>query len=83
MEKTERSSSMPERYIGIGEYFLVAGVRYRVVPNRAVMPFEACSGCAFSGQVGGRFRSCPNVQCSSFDRCDGRSVWFVEDVDGE
>lgn len=79
--KSERSLLMPERFVELGGHFYVARRRYRVVRNTAVMPWEACYGCAFSGREDGKFRSCPNVKCSCFDRSDGISVWFVLDED--
>jgi hypothetical protein len=35
---------------------------------------DACRGCYF----GINNLTCPNSQCSSFGRNDGRNVWFVE-----
>ncbi len=70
-DKSMRSSSAPRGFVPVGGTFTYGGQTV-VVKKRpsGIEPCSACVGCAFSR--GG----CPNVQCSSFDRIDGTSVWF-------
>lgn len=70
-EKDMRSLRSPVGFVPVGDTFMYGG-RCVVVKDRpsGLEPRQACVGCAFSG--GG----CPAIACSSFDRIDGRSVWF-------
>lgn len=69
--KSERSLALPTRFVPVGDVVLIGERTYRVVPNGARRPSDACLGCAFSNGW------CPSVACSSFDREDGIGVWFV------
>ena len=44
---------------------------------------DACGGCFFrrSRTENGTVITCSDIQCSSFDRMDGKNVWFVEGED--
>lgn len=71
-DKEMRGSVDPRRFTPVGGVFRVGDAEYVVVPRRGgIRPYEACRGCHFSTGY------CPSQQCSSFDREDGRSVWFV------
>ena len=75
---------LPTRYVRLGDEF----ERYRTTlvcvrrPD-GLHPADACKGCWFAR---GRKRivgetvlvNCNDIQCSSWDRMDGRNVWFVE-----
>lgn len=73
-QKSARSSRAPRITYGIGREFRIGSRSYRVIERSGiVLPCDACMGCAFAN------RRCPdNIACSSFDRRDGVSVWFVE-----
>lgn len=75
---------LPTRYVRLGDEF----ERYRttlVCVRRPddLHPADACKGCWFAR---GRKRivgetvlvNCNDIQCSSWDRMDGRNVWFIE-----
>lgn len=88
--------SLPTRYVPIGGEFTRYGVRLvcRLRP-RVESPADACRGCWFSrGRkvIDGEtvMLNCNDIACSSWDRMDGRNVWFVDrasifekvDIDG-
>lgn len=76
--KSRRSLRVPSEDIAVGGVFIYAGEEFEVVESVAELPRDACFGCAFSGaEDEGRYKSCPNVRCSGFDRSDRRFVWFV------
>ena len=71
--KTEKASSLPTRFVGIGEEIVIRGRRYRCILREDVHWVDCCRGCALRGV------DCPPfLQCSVFDRRDGKDVWFVE-----
>ncbi len=71
-EKSERSSTLPSRFVPVGGLLTVAGVEYVAVPRPKVpYPRLVCSGCGL------RSRYCTDLACSRSDRLDGVSVWFV------
>lgn len=75
-----RSISLPTGYTPVGWNFRV-GCRFFdvVVRPEGLAPHQACSGCYFSSVTkDGTYPTCPNQQCSSWDRLDKRNVWFVE-----
>lgn len=79
--KSRRSLRVPSEDIAVGGVFLYGGEEFEVVESIVDIPRDACLGCAFSGvEEDGRYKSCPNVRCSGFDRADGRFVWFVRRV---
>lgn len=77
---SERASALPLRYVEVGGAVSVSGYRLRCVerPRCLWPPSEACSGCALSRL----YLGCAGLQCSSFDRRDGRNVWYVEESSG-
>ena len=76
MDKS-RNYKLPKEFIPVGAYVDCGGFRYRCIerpPVCGMLPEDACSGCDISR----KYRSCGSLQCSRFDRKDGRNVWFVE-----
>lgn len=74
---SDRAGSLPTEFVPIGGTAVVGGIRYVCVERpRNLEVCMACSGCDFNK----RGRKClfSNLQCSSFDREDRKSVWFVE-----
>lgn len=66
-------SRMPRTDIEVGGYVNKGGRRYVCIERGEVIsPADACMGCAL------RDRPCSGLRCSSFDRRDGRNVWFAE-----
>lgn len=69
--KTGKASSLPQRFVPLGEVISIRGARYRCVLREDVGWVDCCRGCAFIGC------DCPpSLQCSKFDRRDGNNVWF-------
>ena len=75
---------LPTRYVRLGEEFMRYGVSLVCVRRpEGLHPGDACKGCWFAK---GRKRlcgdtvmvNCNDMQCSSWDRMDGRNVWFIE-----
>lgn len=72
--RSSRSSRLPSVYVPVGGIYEYGGFRYRCVVRPGVVPRDCCVGCAFSAPG----VACPSaLQCSKFDRRDGRFVWFV------
>jgi len=74
----DRSSRLPMVFIEIGDLVEHYGHVYRCVERpKGIEVCMACSGCDFDR----KHRQCffANLQCSSFDRRDRKSVWFVEE----
>lgn len=72
--RTGRSSRLPSVYIPVGGEYVYGGIRYKCVIRPSVAPRDCCSGCDFRCLK----YPCPAaLQCSKFDRRDGRFVWFV------
>ena len=70
MKHVESHTTFP-----IGYEFRSNGVLLRCVERPKVSSWrDACMGCYF----GINNLTCPNSQCSSFGRNDGKNVWFVE-----
>lgn len=70
-DKSLRSASAPRGFIPVGGMFTYGGMSVIVKERpQGIRAMDACAGCAFAR--GG----CPNIQCSCFDRIDGKSVWF-------
>lgn len=75
---------LPTRYVPVGEEFARYGVRLVcVLRPRVECVSSACRGCWFSrGRrvIGGEvvMLNCKDIQCSAWDRMDGKNVWFVE-----
>lgn len=59
------------------------GLRLRCVERDSLCslsPADACRGCWFStARKDDSIVNCVDIQCSSFDRMDGRNVWFVSE----
>lgn len=74
-DKGMRSMVPPQRTVEVGGAFRFGGHVYGVVERSGVeQARDACRGCAFAS------RNCPqSYACSSFDRSDGVSVWFVRE----
>lgn len=76
--------SLPTRYVPIGGEFTRYGVRLVCRQRPKVKsPADACSGCWFSrGRkiIDGEtvMLNCNDIACSSWDRMDGKNVWFTE-----
>lgn len=73
--RTPRSMRLPSIYIPVGGEYVCFGKTYRCIARPKVVPRDCCLGCDLS-----RIKyPCPAaLQCSKFDRADGRFVWFVE-----
>lgn len=70
MKHVESHTTFP-----IGYEFRSNSVLLRCVERPKVSSWrDACMGCYF----GINNLTCPNSQCSSFGRNDGKNVWFVE-----
>lgn len=75
---------LPTRYVPIGDEFTRYGVRLVCVRRpRVASVSAACKGCWFSrGRkvINGEtvMLNCNDIQCSSWDRMDGKNVWFVD-----
>lgn len=80
----DKNSVLPTRYVPIGEEFTRYGVRLLCIKRpRVECVSAACKGCWFS--KGRRFindelvmLNCNDIACSSWDRMDGKNVWFVQ-----
>lgn len=74
----ERKSRIPRKYIPLGGSYEKDGREYVCVERDEVRGVsDACSGCCFS-RSSSPDRWCLGLQCSRWDRADGRNVWFVE-----
>ena len=73
------SAGLPTRYVSLGDEFERYGVRLVCVRRPSgLLPTAACKGCWFRrSRIGDVVINCNDIQCSSFDRMDGRNVWFV------
>lgn len=67
-----KSPSLPSRFVPIGGIVNIRGRNYRCELRGEVHHWmDCCSGCSLRGI------DCPaSLQCSKFDRRDGRNVWF-------
>ena len=77
-----QSGRLPKRFIPIGgevERYGNTFVCVEAPPVETLQPYEACRGCWFARtrRDDGLAASCAALQCSKFDRKDGRNVWFV------
>ena len=74
------SEKLPTRFVPVGGTISRYGFTLTAVlrPSAAkLLPCEACSGCWFAkGRVGELITNCTDIQCSKWDRMDGRNVWF-------
>lgn len=70
------------RDIPLGEELVRYGTTLVCVPRPKGLwpPCNACKGCFFRRRsaYGGVIMTCNDIRCSSFDRMDGKNVWFVE-----
>lgn len=67
--------ALPTRFVAVGEEVVVSGKRFVCrVAARVSVPSDACSGCSLSKL----YLGCGDLQCSPFDRKDGKFVWFGE-----
>ena len=75
-----KHSKLPTRFVRVGEVLhrygkdLICEIR----PGSMLMlPCEACEGCWFkNSRDGSSVINCNDLQCSSFDRVEGKNVWF-------
>ena len=87
MEKCDinsSSSGLPTRYVALGDEFVRYGVRLVCIGRPpGLLPTAGCKGCWFnrSRSADGNPINCNDIQCSSWDRMDGRNVWFVDKED--
>lgn len=71
--KQERSERLPNRFFRIGDSIRFDGVLYKVIERPYVeRPSQVCNGCDLHN------KGCERLQCSKFDRVDGKNVWFVK-----
>ena len=70
---------LPTRYVHLGGEIRRYGETLVCVRRPGgLVPTAACKGCWFKrARVGKVVVNCDDIQCSSFDRMDGRNVWFV------
>ena len=82
MGRSSRGSArLPRRFIPIGgevERYGETFVCGPAPPPGELEPCDACCGCWFSRtrRNDGLAASCSALQCSRWDRKDGRNVWF-------
>lgn len=68
-----RYVGLPTRYVAIGARVRLGDRVYECLErSRVDVPEDACRGCAFRN---GR-PACGDLQCSRWDRADGKNVWF-------
>lgn len=73
--RRSRAEDLPTRFVPVGGRVRVGGIEYECYEAaRESCPAAACSGCDFSRKG----RVCWGLQCSPYDRRDGRRVWFRE-----
>lgn len=72
--RTDRSSRLPSVYVPVGGEYVYGGIKYRCIVRPNVSPRDCCRGCDFRCL---RYPCPAALQCSKFDRRDGRFVWFV------
>jgi len=70
--KSNAAASLPRKFYPVGGTFVYAGARYAVMARPDTKLRDACVGCAFA-----RINCPTKIACSSFDREDRVSVWFV------
>ena len=79
MEKGSHSK-LPTRYIAVGEVLRRYGKELlcEVRPGSLLLPPScACEGCWFkNSREGNNVINCNDIQCSCWDRADGKDVWF-------
>lgn len=64
---------LPQRFVPVGQTTTARGIRILVVERpKGLHVSSACSGCIFASA------SCPHLQCSAWDRRDGKNVWFIK-----
>ena len=73
---------LPTRFVPVGKTIIRYGKEFRCVlrpPVEQLTPQEACRGCWFARtHRDDRLTSnCTAIQCTRWDRKDGRNVWFV------
>lgn len=74
--KQERSEKLPNRFFRVGETIRLDGVMYEVVERNIPDAMKdryslTCKGCDLQN------KPCERLQCSRWDRIDGKNVWFV------
>ena len=75
------TSRMPKRFVPVGGRYEKGESSYVCVERPVVRSVsDACLGCVFS-KSSSPDRWCLGLQCSKWDRADGRNVWFVEEAD--
>lgn len=73
------TSRMPRRFVPVGGRYTKGDSEYECVERPEVGSVsEACAGCVFS-KSSSPDRWCLGLQCSKWDRADGKNVWFVEE----
>lgn len=74
------SMKLPTRYVALGGTLTRYGHKLICVkrpPAKDLLPCEACRGCWFSkARTKDYVMNCADIQCSKWDRMDGRNVWF-------
>ena len=73
---------LPSRFIPVGKTITRYGQTFRCVLRELSPdspPNEACRGCWFARTHRDErlIANCNAIQCSSWDRRDGKNVWFV------
>ena len=72
----------PSRFIHVGQRFQRYGHNLICLERPADLwpPRRACRGCFFKNSFASEnvIMNCKDVQCSAFDRADGKNVWFVD-----
>ena len=90
-EKRPRvNRKLPSRFIPVGKTVVRYGQKFKCIlrpPIEMLHHTEACRGCWFAKthRDNGLVSNCNAIQCSSWDRKDGKNVWFVavEEYDKE
>lgn len=81
-DKTTRiNNRLPTRFVPVGKTIKRYGNTFRCVlrpPAEMLSPQDACRGCWFcrTHRDYNLVSNCSAIQCSSFDRKDGKNVWF-------
>jgi len=82
MSKKEKEprGKLPSRFVPVGETIVRYGQSFKCVERPPIDTLhwtDACKGCWFAKTHHDRMVSnCNAIQCSSWDRKDGKNVWF-------
>jgi len=68
----------PIRFVELNETIVWKGTTLKAVRRPYIsQPFRTCEGCYLNSSDA--IQVCNRMQCSSFDRIDRTSIWFVKE----